>query len=551
MAIRTDKRPNILLITADQQRYDTIGAGGRYYMKTPNLDLLAREGCMFSHAYSPNPVCIPARHNLLTGLSARYHGFDDNYFDEIRSIPYNLPTFPQILSDSGYDTIAIGKMHFQPYRRHNGFHRLYLMDEIPRYREDDDYAVYLREQKLGNIQSIHGVRHLLYMLPQRSLVPEEHHGSKWVADKTIEYLDENNGKRPFLMWSGFIAPHPPFDVPDSWADLYKGVSLPAPAKTKTPLSALAEENKHIADYPDESYLRRARELYFAAISFVDHQVGRILFKLREIGQIDNTLIIYTSDHGEMLGDLGTYQKFLPYDFASRIPMIIRYPQRIKQGSLCDDFVDLNDLLPTMLDAADVNYPDKNISLPGESLFKNSGQKDRSVQYVEHCKDKRRWVSLRSKSYKYNYYYGGAYKELFDMTSDPQETMNLLYDNPSMEHLAIATGMHRQLAEIEAVQGLEGYIQNGDFIGLEPYHTQPYREMNFPLYPSQLTKQVEIEHQNTIEDEILIAIEKEPIVNLEALDLETFKIKSGLKDKQVNEILMRWQQKLKDAPGSAD
>ena len=170
-------RPNILLITTDQQRYDTIHAAGFDYMITPNLDRLAAEGCIYTNAYSPNPVCLPARHNLITGLSARYHSFDDNYFDDSHQIPYHLPTFAQMLSDNGYDTIAIGKMHFQPYRRHNGFNRLLLMDEIPRFREDDDYAIYLKNNGYDYLQSLHGVRHMLYMQPQQSLVAEKDHGS--------------------------------------------------------------------------------------------------------------------------------------------------------------------------------------------------------------------------------------------------------------------------------------------------------------------------------------------------------------------------------------
>ena len=114
-------RPNILLITCDQLRSDFVGCCGGSFMKTPNIDRLAEEGCVFENAYSPNPVCIPARHNLLTGLTARHHGFDDNYFGaEAKACPYYLPTFPQVLNDGGYETIAIGKMHFQPERRAAG-----------------------------------------------------------------------------------------------------------------------------------------------------------------------------------------------------------------------------------------------------------------------------------------------------------------------------------------------------------------------------------------------------------------------------------------------
>ena len=158
------------------------------------------------------------------------------------------------------------KMHFQPYRRHNGITKLELMDEIPRHRQDDEYALYLKEHGYGDIQSIHGVRHLLYMLPQRSMLPEELHGSSWVSNRSIHHIKENAGKRPFFLWSSFIAPHPPFDVPDQWADLYKGKrSFPPLKVSTTPLSALAEEikisriirRKHTCAVHGSSILRRS------------------------------------------------------------------------------------------------------------------------------------------------------------------------------------------------------------------------------------------------------------------------------------------------------
>jgi arylsulfatase A-like enzyme len=179
-------RPNILLLITDQQRYDTIHAGGFSHMITPNMDRLAREGIYYENAYSPNPICMPARHNLLTGLPARYHGYPDNRWGV--GLPLGIPTLPGILSDDGYETQTIGKNHFYPPRRHNGYERMQLMSEIPAFREQDDYAVYLKRVGLGNIRNIHGVRNLLYMMLQRSLIPEEHHGTTWVADRTIDFF---------------------------------------------------------------------------------------------------------------------------------------------------------------------------------------------------------------------------------------------------------------------------------------------------------------------------------------------------------------------------
>lgn len=521
------KQPNILLITTDQQRYDTIAAMGYDFMSTPNLDQLAAEGCIYPHAYSSNPVCMAARHNIITGLTAKYHGFDNNYFDNNpKVIPQDIPTFPQLLSDAGYDTIAIGKMHFQPCRRHNGFTKMELMEEIPHHLPDDEYTQYLKDNGFGDIQSIHGVRHLLYMLPQRSLIAEEHHGSSWVTKRSIHHLQENSGKRPFFMWSSFIAPHPPFDVPEHWADIYKDTVLPPVKVTHTPISELAHENRSIADYPNETYLRRARELYYASISFVDYNIGKIMEQLKIMGEYDNTLIIFTSDHGEMLGDYDTFQKFLPYDSSARIPFLVRFPERIKGGTEDIRFVDINDILPTVLDAAGVAYPRPEI-LPGESVLKEHGFKDRTVQYIEHGRGNRRWVSLRNQNYKYNYYYGGGKEELFDMENDPNETRNLLFDPPEESSKKAMAELKLQLIEMERRYGLEGCIQNDQFVVLEEYKPLFYRENNPPRFP---IGQETI--YKTLEEEIKIATAQEPVVKLDELDISFFEERHTVKRKEL-------------------
>ncbi|MBC5687734.1 sulfatase-like hydrolase/transferase [Mediterraneibacter sp. NSJ-55] len=518
------QRSNILLITTDQQRYDTIHAMGYDYMVTPNLDRLAAEGCCYPNAYSNNPVCMAARHNIITGLPARYHGFDDNYFeDDPKVIPHELPTFPQLLSDSGYATIAVGKMHFQPCRRHNGFTHMELMEEIPRHLQDDEYAQYLKENGFGDIQSIHGVRHLLYMLPQQSLVDEEHHGSAWVAQRSIHHIKENAGKRPFFIWSSFIAPHPPFDVPEEWADLYTEKALPELKKSKTPVSDLVNANRPVADYPNEKYLRRAREAYFASISFVDYNVGKIIEELKKSGEYENTLIIFTSDHGELMGDYESYQKFLPYDSSARIPFIMRYPKKIKPGSIDERLVSLDDILPTVLDVAGVTYPNPEI-LPGESVFEIDGNTDRGYLYIEHGHGSKRWVCLREKQYKYTYYYGGGKEELFDMKNDPDETTNLLYDNPNQAVLEIRDKLKQRLIAEEKKYGLDGYVKDDQFIQLEEFRCGFYRECNPPMFPEKEKDTVFIE----LEDEVKRAVEKEDIIDLQELDIEYFEKKKVLR-----------------------
>lgn len=514
-----NKRPNLLLLFADQQRFDTVGAAGYPFMKTPNLDRLVREGCNCTRACTPNPVCIPARHNVLTGLPARFHGYATN---QSNPFGHQLPTLPRLLSDHGYDTRAIGKMHFQPPRRHSGFDRMELMEEIPEFREDDDYLMYLKEVGCGNVLNIHGVRNLLYMTPQRSLLPEEHHGTAWVGRRAAEYIRANGGGRPFFLWAGWIAPHPPFDVPDSVADLYVGADLPEPRLSETTVHPLTKRLKQLCDLPsgrENVYLRRIRELYYAAVSHVDRAIGGILDALEEIGELDNTLIIHTSDHGELLGDYGAFQKSVPYDSCSRIPFIIRYPKVFPAGSLRSDFVDLNDILPTFLDAAGIEYPGPCV-LPGRSLLRENETRDR--QYMENGRGSNRWISMRDERFKFNYYFGGGGEELFDQENDPLESVNLLAGGAvEADTRSVRDRLYTELVKHEAVWGLEGMSDGHRLAVLPSPQSALRRNGQFPIFQNNLTNPREREEMNDFGDEVFQAVAAEPLVHLGELDLDAW------------------------------
>ncbi len=512
------EKPNILLLFTDQQRFDTIAACGFDHMLTPNLDRLVRDGCYFRNAYTPNPVCIPARHNLITGLTARFHGYSDNMQ---HPLDHRLPTLPRLLSDHGYETRAIGKMHFQPVRRHNGFDKMELMEEIPKFREADEYAMYLKQVGLGQVVNIHGVRNLLYMLPQQSLIPEEHHGSTWVGDRSSGFIRNNAGRHPFFLWSSWIAPHPPFDVPEPFAGMYRDRDLPTPLPAETGISKHAQSGRVHGDFPrgkEEAYIRRMRELYAGAISLVDKNVGKILDALEENGQLDNTLIVFSSDHGEMLGDHGTFQKMQPYDSCARIPFIVRYPARIKPGTVRNDFADLNDILPTILDVAGIDYPGPH-QLPGASIF--SDKKDRTHQYMEYSRESRRWCSMRDSRYKFNYFYAEGFEELYDMRDDPGETVNLLISDPeNAEVRAARDRLREKLLAHEQKWGLEGCTTDTDFVKKEALTVNEYRRNGqFHIFPDRITNPDEKQGMNTLEQEVLGAVANEPLVRLHELDLE--------------------------------
>ena len=523
------EQPNILLLFVDQLRFDSICAGGNPHMQTPTMDRLVREGTLFTNAYTPNPVCVPARHNLLTGLTAKTHGFFDNGG---KPIPAQIPTLPRLLADSGYETRAIGKMHFHPPRRHHGFDKMELMEELPKTREEDEYAMYLKDQGYGNIQNIQGVRNLLYMTPQHSLVPEEHHGSNWVGDRSVEFINTNKGRRPFFLWSSWIAPHPPFNNPETYKDLYRNSEIPEPIKSKTPLTPKSIYQSYHMKFPNDDYITEMRRYYYSAVTLVDKNMGKIIDSLEATGQLDNTMIICAADHGELLGDYGLGQKMLPYDRCAKIPFIIRYPKCFKGGTTVSDFVDLNDILPTFLDLSNIEYPG-DYELPGESLLKSGDLacKDRTVQYMENSKGLQRWISLRNKNYKYNYYYSEGYEELFDLKNDPDETVNLLYNNSDVAIVKTRDALKAKLLQYEQKWGPEDHIVDGDFIKYGKYDWDP-PEINpqFHVFPNNITDDTERKNMNGVGKETIEAVKGVKTVKLSEMKLEAWKqsvLKQGI------------------------
>ncbi len=521
---RPEDKPNVVILFTDQQRHDTIGALGYDHMMTPNLDRLVREGCAFTHGCTPNPVCVPARHNLLTGLYSRHTGMPVN---NSAVIPREIPRLPRILADNGYHCESVGKMHFRPARNHHGLHRMQLMQELFRNPADDDFAMYLRRQGLGHIRNIHGIRNLLYRQPQRSLLPEEHHGTSWVGDRAAEMIRQNRN-RPFFLWAGWIAPHPPFAVPDNLADLYKGADLPSPTPLEENPHPKLERSRHGDDYTDPEKTRRVRELYMAAVTHVDKNIGKILAALEEIGQLDNTLIIMTSDHGEMLGDDGSWGKSLPKDPAVRVPLILRWPERVPRGAVRHDHADLMDVMPTILDACGVRYP-ADYDLPGESLLipEGCGTRDRSVHYAENASGRSRWISLRGQRYKFNFWFDEGREELYDLQEDPNELRNLMQGELSAGQRAAYKRMKGTLASYEERYGHPGGVEDGEPVPSEEPEGEPWLpgrqpglNWQFHMHPFNLPPEEAARYQSE-KEEVLQATAGEPTLDLSKLSLDYY------------------------------
>ncbi|MDH7568214.1 MAG: sulfatase-like hydrolase/transferase [Armatimonadota bacterium] len=519
-----DHRPNILLLFTDQQRHDALGCSGNRVIRTPNLDRLAAGGVRFSHATTPVPVCIAARYSLITGLRPRWHRWTSN--GKLPGPVPELPTIMTILGSAGYHTEGIGKFHFRPQGRHHGFHRIQWMEETPDYREDDDYLQYLQRVGWGHKREAHGVRNLLYQQPQTTEVPEEHVGSTWVANRAVEFLRRYHRREPFFLWVSWIAPHPPWNVPRPWDEMYRLEEMPAPVDYHRPLSTLPAPCHRLrelanTEHASEARLRRITALYYAQVSLVDKGVGRILQTLEQRGMAENTLVFFTSDHGEMLNDHGLCQKGVPFDGCTRVPLLMRWPAQLRPGEVREDYATLLDILPTCLEAAGETYPGPQ-PLAGRSLLHPQPPRDEVVLEYDH--GPRRWVSLRDRHFKFNVWVADGFQELYNLVEDPNETRNLVRERPEL-----AAHYYRRLVAWEREHGLPDTLEGDRFRAVPTVPpTRPRRNTQFPPWVENLPPE-ERALMETPGQAVLRAIARETTYTLDELDLQTWREAGGRLD----------------------
>ena len=514
--------PNILLLFVDEMRFDAMGCAGNDIVKTPNLDRMAEQGARFTRAYTPVPVCIAARHSLLHGLRCAAHGRHGNNVPEPEPLLYALP---QLLGLAGYHTRAIGKMHFRPVRRHFGFQRMQLMEEIPDFRQDDEYLKYLKENGYGHKREVHGVRNLLYLHPQTSVIPEEHHGSTWVADRTIDFL-RGNHDRPFFCMSSWIAPHPPWNAPEPFASMYRNEDMPLPIaverdESSLPLQILRSGRSLVPSEASPELLQRIRALYYGNVSLIDKGVGRILDTLDDLGLSENTLVVFTTDHGDHLGDYGGWGKSTPYDVSARIPFLMRMPGTVSPGTCPDELVSLLDIMPTCLELADADYPGEP-ELCGSSLLSRPGgglAQGGDEFVIEIGRGQNRWVSLLRGQWKYSYYFANGLEQLFDLETDPQELSNLLLGESASDHLPRAAEMNAFLTDWERNYGFEDSLdQSGALIdhGLKLESPgKPHSNLQFPRWVPRLPEQ-ERSEMESVGDTVRNAVACEDTFRIEDL-----------------------------------
>jgi arylsulfatase A-like enzyme len=344
------------------------------------------------------------------------------------AMPEDRESFMGVLTQAGYRTHGIGKCHFTRDKyAMRGFETREIQEEIPT-RASDDYTKFLEANGWGDLAEPHGVRGEMYYIPQVSQLPQKYHPTQWIGDRSVAFIEEQRDEsRPWYLFSSFIHPHPAFAPPAPWHKLYRAPNMPLPKVPQdveslhTYINKVQNRYKYRDQGIDQNLLRNMKAHYYACISFIDYQVGRILDALEQTGQLENTLILFTADHGEHLGDYNCFGKRSMHDTASRVPLLVRQPGRFEGGKRCDEVVNLVDIMPTFLAAAGVSTDQVTDGVDLHDVL--TGKSDRTTVHCQHHAAGRATYTAVSKKWKYTYSAPDDQEFLFDRRIDPGETRN--------------------------------------------------------------------------------------------------------------------------------
>ena len=461
------ERPNILWICSDQQRFDTLGCYGNPFVRTPNLDRLADNGVLFERAYCQNPVCTPSRACFLTGRYPRTTRTRQNG----QSIPADEVLVTRLLAGAGYTCGLSGKLHLSAChpsacttterRISDGYAEFHWSHHPAPDWPDNEYTQWLTDKGLGFTH-----RRMENCKYVRVGMPADYHQTTWCADKAIEFIRSRRASAdPWLFSVNMFDPHHPFDPPEQFLQRYLGIldEIPLPNYVEGELEIKPPwQQAKVADPPaHDSALhyptmsgrdhRLCRAAYWAMCDLIDAQVGRMLDALEDTGQLANTLVLFMSDHGEMLGDHGIYLKgpYL-YEPAIRVPLIISWAPRISPGRQSTALVELADLAQTILDAAGLpHHPGMQARSLWPLLSGQAGldhhREDVYCEYYVGTPDGRhaRYLTMVATQRHKLIAAHGHGGEMYDLAADPRETHNL-WDSP--DHAFVKAEMLGRLAD---------------------------------------------------------------------------------------------------------
>lgn len=510
-------KPNILLITSDQQHFNTLGKFNKE-IKTPNLDRLCEEGTTFTRAYCSNPTCTPSRGSIITGKYPSEHGG----WSLGTKVLESEKTIGEYLGNEGYKTSLIGKAHFQPLSSTDEFTSIEAypiindLDFWKTYNEPfygfnhyelarnhtneshvgQHYGLWLEEKGCKNWRDY-------YLAPTGNMdpdvfkrmerlaredgngfynakrnwgkwdIPEEYHYNTWITERTNLLLEKHKeNEEPFFLWSSFFDPHPEYFVPEPWASMYapKDITLSNTLEKEEhdknpPHFKMTQEIK--PDYSKysssgfgvhgfHSHLQKEEELkkdiaiYYGMISMMDKYIGEILDKLESLGLAEDTIIVFTTDHGHFLGQHGLIRKGpFHYEDMIKVPLIVKYPNKVPSNKVNDSMQSLVDLAPTFLSICDYNIPRTMSGVDEKDVWFNEKKEARNHIIVEN-RHEDKTMNLRTyvdKRYKITIYENKTYGEIFDLEEDPMEKDNL-WNNSDYAELKVELLLKYAWAELK-------------------------------------------------------------------------------------------------------
>jgi arylsulfatase len=440
------KQPNILWICTDEQRWDTIHSLGNPHIQTPHIDRLVSEGVAFTHTFCQSPICTASRSSFLTGMyPSSVHGCSNG--NERWSAAAPLVT--RLLADAGYDCGLAGKLHLAGAHgriepRGDDGYRVFDWSHDPRDQWPEGHAYR---------DFVHARGHNLQEFNNNPLaVPPELHQTAWCADRAIDFMEQARDGEPWLMSVNPYDPHPPLDPPRAYLARYDPARLPGYPVGEGDAehqARFAEVDFGLPDKPIDLQRRQQMQAaYFAMITLIDDNVGRMLASLERSGERDNTIVIFTSDHGDMVGEHGLMHKGSRfYEPLVRVPLIISWPGQYQQGVVREALVELTDLAPTLLAEAGVVAPER---MQGQSLAELLRGVTKADQHRDFVRSEfyhalspvgRTHIHgtfatmYRNERYKLCVYHGLEAGELFDLQADPGEFVNL-WDDANAQSLKL-------------------------------------------------------------------------------------------------------------------
>ncbi len=458
-------RPNVLFITVDHWMSSLLGAAGHASILTPTLDQIARNGVRMSNAYSTCPICVPARLSIMTGTAPRTHG--DRTFKIKEPMPEHLPTLADTFRGAGYQAYAVGKVHVHPMRDRIGFDDIVLAEEgRAQYGTMDDYELFLAEQGHVGQHYAHGMSNNDYTSRPWHL-SEYCHSTNWHTREMVRTIKRRDPRRPALWYLSYNHPHPPLVPLRAYLDMYSDddAEMPISAEWSSDFANLPYFLKTIQsnwNVYSEREIRAIRRAFYALCTHIDHQIRVVIGTLREEKLLDETIVLFTSDHGDMLGDHGLWAKRTFYEGSSHVPMIIMgagngetgYDPRVGHHRVDDRLVCLDDIMPTLLDLAGVPIPE---TVDGISMV---GEETRDYVYGECVEDAGATRMVRDGRFKLIYYAVGNRVQLFDLANDREERFDLA---TSPDHTSVRDRLVETMVGEFYGSDVE-WVKNGELVG---------------------------------------------------------------------------------------